>query len=237
MEMTVHGLVRLNERTKMREEDIVTLIVANVVISLGFYEMYEYLLFYSPNDRSCKIAIVSEDRSTLITVYGAEYRIPKNLKRPTRQLLEQAKFIFTDFLFKRIKENNIPYDLKQTEVQLLPPDTGRSKTLRLNASRKVVPKKVKKFAHIQVLSGSGKVYTILYEHKKIVVPQHISNSRDSIVCVKVYLEKIFCVLCEVCSDFKDIFVRIQFFEDNKKPIQEGGYFFDVETLKILLVTI
>lgn len=105
MELTVHANERILGRTKMLTQDVLSLIIGGAVVKLGSSHRYEYLLFYSPPDRRTKVAIVTRERTALISVWETDYPLPKNIGRVTHRLEKLAERRVREFLFWRIKEN------------------------------------------------------------------------------------------------------------------------------------
>lgn len=105
VDISIHGHLRVYDRTKMLPEDVLSLIRANKVVSLGVNNKQEFLLFYSPREKMSKVAIVSADRSTLISVWEIDFNFPHNIIRPTKGMIHQAKTLMNEYLFNQAKKN------------------------------------------------------------------------------------------------------------------------------------
>ncbi|HEY0010484.1 MAG TPA: hypothetical protein VGB97_01050 [Candidatus Paceibacterota bacterium] len=76
MYLTIHGVERIQGRTQMLIKDVLSLIENKKVVELGTDGRFDYLLFYSAPDRSCKIAVVTKDRVKLVSVWHRYFRFP-----------------------------------------------------------------------------------------------------------------------------------------------------------------
>lgn len=103
MQFTAHGAERVLRRTNLLGKDVLSIISSNAVVSLGFWHNYEYLLFYSPNDGVTKIAVVTRDRGTLVSVWYDDYVLPKGVSRVTRQLKRKARQVLAQFAIKKVE--------------------------------------------------------------------------------------------------------------------------------------
>ena len=101
MHLTIHGVERLQERTQMTVKEVLEL-VKECSIPLGSSEESggKFLLFYSPPDRGCKIAVVSEEDNTLVSVWNARFRLPPGLKKVSTRLREQARKLYWDYFYR-----------------------------------------------------------------------------------------------------------------------------------------
>lgn len=103
MELSYHGFERIYGRTKMLPEDVLSVISSEAAVDLGSVERRRYFLFYSPPDKDTKVAIVSEDRTRLITIWEKDYNFPVGVKRVTQKMEKEAHKFLQNFLFARIK--------------------------------------------------------------------------------------------------------------------------------------
>lgn len=77
MEISTHGIERIQKRTKMSRKNILAMVAEGKVIDLEIPGSYVYLLFFSPPDVCTKIAIVSLDRKTLVTIFESDFNLPR----------------------------------------------------------------------------------------------------------------------------------------------------------------
>ena len=102
MELTAHGIERIHGRTRMFTKDVLAIISEGSFISIGNWEEQEYLLFYSPPDGRTKIALVSKDRTHLISIWEDDYFLPGGLRVNWLQRY-QARNMLQSYLLKKIK--------------------------------------------------------------------------------------------------------------------------------------
>ncbi len=120
MYTTHHGVERVLGRTNMVVEDVLKLIDAGAFVPLGAYKKQEYLLFYSPFDRKCKIALVAGRREFLVSVWEANYFLPDGIIRPGRKLKKLARTLLEDYILSRSKVGTVsPEVVGQTFVPQL----------------------------------------------------------------------------------------------------------------------
>ncbi len=105
MILTKHGGERIHRRTRMVVKDVLSLIRSGACVELGAAGGLEYLLFYSPPDTNCKVAVVSEGRSHLISVWETYFDFPEGVKRITAKLENDAHLAVRAFLMKRLSLN------------------------------------------------------------------------------------------------------------------------------------
>ena len=106
MELSNHGRERIYGRTKMLPEDVLSIVSGEAAVDLGSVERRRYFLFYSPPDRDTKVAIVSEDRTRIISIWEKDYNFPVGIRRVTQWHEKRARILLQDFLFARFKEKN-----------------------------------------------------------------------------------------------------------------------------------
>lgn len=101
MYLTIHGVERLQERTQMTVKEVLEL-VKECSINLGSSERgnKEYLLFYSPIDRQCKVAVVSESDDALVSVLNDHYHLPEGVQRVTTPRREKARQLYWDYFYR-----------------------------------------------------------------------------------------------------------------------------------------
>ena len=90
MKLTLHGEDRIALRSTMPSQDIIDLIEAGAVVSLGSTDTFEHLLCYMESDDCCKIACVSPTRSAFLSLWEETWE-PKGACRVTEDLLIEAK--------------------------------------------------------------------------------------------------------------------------------------------------
>jgi len=105
MYVTKHGFERIMSRTSMVVHDILELIESDSVISLGKCHHYEYLLFYSPIDEDFKIAIVTQDRQSLISIWETFYHLPAEIQKIDQKRRKRAYHKQRDYFFSRLERN------------------------------------------------------------------------------------------------------------------------------------
>ena len=122
MEISKHGHLRAMDRTRMLPEDVLSVVKSGMVVPLGFVNGCEFLLFYSPFDRDGKIAVVSEERTLLISVWEPFFTLPAGIIRPTRDMVNESKRLFNAFLFGKLGGNTKifnPNDLLSVKVRAI----------------------------------------------------------------------------------------------------------------------
>lgn len=112
MYKTHHGVERVFDRTKMVVEDVIKLIDADAVVPLGTAGKYEYLLFYSPFDDECKIAVTSKGREHLVSVWEANYALPRKVTKPNYMLKKIARERQRKYVINRIAKSPKLYSAK-----------------------------------------------------------------------------------------------------------------------------
>ncbi len=125
MELTQHARKRIQGRTSMLAEDVLYIISKNAAILLGQANGYEYLLFYSAFDRVSKIAVVSQSRSHLISVWNQRYFLPKGVGKPTKARKKAAYVAYRQIMFDAFldtatlsKEDSNSATLLHTEIEI-----------------------------------------------------------------------------------------------------------------------
>src|SRR3989344_2550217 len=103
MELTIHGVERIQGRTKMQVRDVMELISSGAVVSLGSDNAYEYLLFYSRPNKSARIAVVALGRKRLISVGQKDYRLPDGIRCVDAQLVQRAHDVSSSFYSRKEK--------------------------------------------------------------------------------------------------------------------------------------
>lgn len=116
MRITTHGRERILGRTKMPEEDLIRLLNSRVTVQLSETEDTDFLLFWSPFDRSCKIALMARDR-TLISVWETYFVLPEGVRKPTAKDRRTARKLFEASLRKQ-KERKQPVKRPFTHVTI-----------------------------------------------------------------------------------------------------------------------
>ncbi len=132
MELTQHGSERIRRRTGMTERDVVELAKARIGVELGQDKQFKYLLFFSPPDQDCKIAVTKlshDGTELLLSVWDKYYRLPSSVKRPTLKNERQARRLLHRFVAERAFKNSAPQKRQKpinVRVQILVYDAGRT---------------------------------------------------------------------------------------------------------------
>ena len=101
MKLTIHGSERIFDRTKMVVRDVLSIISSNAVVELGSHGGCKYLLFYSPPDNRTKIAVVTDGRTHLVSIWESDYFLPTGLKSVNKENKRKAMHLCREFMFKR----------------------------------------------------------------------------------------------------------------------------------------
>ncbi|MBI2030978.1 hypothetical protein HYT05_05125 [Candidatus Kaiserbacteria bacterium] len=91
MDLTIHSVERIQDRTSMRVRDVLALVSQNAFVRLGSDNGYEYLLFYSRPDGDVKVAVVDKDRKRLISVWEKHFNLPRGVARVTPGRIRRAR--------------------------------------------------------------------------------------------------------------------------------------------------
>ncbi len=118
MDLTGHGNGRIFDRTLLKPKDVLYILEAKAFVPIGIDKKNdnELVLFYSPFDNNCKIAVLSPDNSALVSVLKAGYLLPEGIEIVTRALKMQAKQKYREWLFGKMKETS---QANQVNVTLL----------------------------------------------------------------------------------------------------------------------
>lgn len=108
MELTAHAIRRIYDRTKLFTKDALSIVTDGAVVNLGSHKGCGFLLFYSPPDNVCKIAVVSEDRRYLVSIWEKSFKLPAVLPKITPKLEREAKRLFQEFIFEKIRPKDLP---------------------------------------------------------------------------------------------------------------------------------
>ena len=103
MEASDHGGWRIFDRTKMCKKDVLSVIENNGAFELGTANKRRFFLLYSPFDKDCKIAIVSEDLRVLVTVWNKNYHIPVTITQVNKRSEDRARIALRRYIFDKIK--------------------------------------------------------------------------------------------------------------------------------------
>lgn len=106
MKITPHATERILDRTKMRIEDVLSIVSNGAGVELGKTEGYRYLLFYSPPDNVSKIAVVSDCGSHLISIWDRNFALPDGIGKVTREHERRARIVMKNFIFERLAPHN-----------------------------------------------------------------------------------------------------------------------------------
>ncbi|MEN9551726.1 MAG: hypothetical protein RI935_103 [Candidatus Parcubacteria bacterium] len=113
IQQTIHGHQRLLERTKARDEDILDILNNNAAVLLGEIEEIKFFLFYSPNDKDYKVALVSNVSKNLVTILETNHKLPFFIKQRIHRDKKEAKNKLQQFILKELaatspKEEKLP---------------------------------------------------------------------------------------------------------------------------------
>ncbi|MDO8593591.1 MAG: hypothetical protein Q7R59_01675 [bacterium] len=109
MDFTDHGIEHICDRTSMRPEDVLSVVSDGASVDLGLSSNgYRYFLFYSSPDNCTKIAIVSGDRTCLVSIWENNYRLPEDVKKATRGRDYRARKKLRAYVFSRLKKTPKP---------------------------------------------------------------------------------------------------------------------------------
>lgn len=89
---------------------------ADAYVPLGVDNQYQYVLFYSPKDRTTKVAVLSLDMSALVSVWENNFRLPDSLPRVTGKQKRLAKSKSLHHFFLRFPET----EKKRTQKKAAP---------------------------------------------------------------------------------------------------------------------
>jgi hypothetical protein len=98
MKITKHGAKRVYDRTAMTPEEVLFLISNEFAVRLESERSPKahYYLFYSPPDEDTKIAVVSKDGATLITVWEKDYILSRGVQKVTPDLESKARALLEE---------------------------------------------------------------------------------------------------------------------------------------------
>ncbi len=102
MKFTVHAAERINGRTKMYSDDVLSILAAGATVYLGSDGNTLFFLFYSPPDKECKIALVREEH--LISIWEKGFALPGRVRRVSSSMESRARKLLETFIYSRIKE-------------------------------------------------------------------------------------------------------------------------------------
>jgi hypothetical protein len=101
MRVSTHADERALQRTFQNPESIIELIENKAVVSLGFDDEFEYLLFHSHPDHDEKIAVVRRDWKKLVSVWHVYFKLPCGIRPPTGKRKRLARSLFRSYLFRQ----------------------------------------------------------------------------------------------------------------------------------------
>lgn len=106
MELTIHGKLRIQGRTHLVAKDVISIIEAGAFVNLGSDAKGNFLLFFSPFDHQCKIAIVAKKENALVSIWEKNYVLPVGIKRVTFAREKVAEGKVRAYLFDRLRKNS-----------------------------------------------------------------------------------------------------------------------------------
>ena len=95
-----HAVERLALRTKMAVEDLQMILAADAYVYLGSRGRRSFLLFYSPRDRKCKVAVIDQGWK-VVTILPRGARLPEGVDSITQARQQKAKTAFNGFVFEK----------------------------------------------------------------------------------------------------------------------------------------
>lgn len=118
MELTIHGRKRILGRTKMLTKDVLALLTNGAFVSLGVVDGREYLLFYSPPDKECRIAVVSADHARLISIWGLGYHLPEGVRKASKRDQRCARDALREYLFRTMEAHFSPEIFLNAKIEV-----------------------------------------------------------------------------------------------------------------------
>lgn len=105
MKLTKHAQERIGHRTTLKSEDVLAMITAKACVLLGRNDKVSYLLFYSPFDMLCKIAVVTRDGAKIVSVWDSDFLLPTGIPRPGKRARRQARALYDAYAQERKAES------------------------------------------------------------------------------------------------------------------------------------
>ncbi len=152
MDVTIHALERIIERTRMTPKDVLEVIRAGAGMSLGVVDKREFFLFWSPFDKDHKIAVLDKDNKTLITVLETHFRLPTKMKKISLGMKLQARNEFRKFMKQRAIREEIA--CQQTFEVLIEVLEGHRRIFTHNVGLVSFPKAPSRNGTIRLLKES-----------------------------------------------------------------------------------
>lgn len=111
MHTSIHGIERVQGRTKMLYKDVLFIIEKGAVVELGEDQGQEFLLFYSPEDRCCKVALTANKRSVLVSIWETGFRFPPSVNRPDKVMRQEAYRLLKGLILTGVVPFALPDEL------------------------------------------------------------------------------------------------------------------------------
>lgn len=105
MELTEHARKRIQERTQLLAQDVLSILEAGAAVKLGEKDSYRYFLFYDPKERKSKIAILNIFETQLISVWEKDFDLPAGIGKVTKNRIKVAYGLYSTFIFGRVTKN------------------------------------------------------------------------------------------------------------------------------------
>jgi hypothetical protein len=80
MQITVHAAQRIQGRTKLQIKEVLSRLNSGMGVEIECPGSYKFLLFYSPRDCCTKLAVVSKNSQTLVSIWESDYLLPRGRK-------------------------------------------------------------------------------------------------------------------------------------------------------------
>lgn len=208
-----HATERIFTRTTMLPDDVANLIRTGNVVSLGFANNSEYLLFFSPKEQAAKVAIVTLDRKKIITVLNQNFRLPSSIQKITKKEIKEVKRLLASYIYRKLKEN-----YKETQDDLVTgKDSPITKKKKSTNKKKVPPTPKNKYVVIQVQVELN--YKTEYE-QDFETPVEVSRFKKGYNALRLYNDELVQLLStieEIAPDtYRDCWYTIRFLSRNKE---------------------
>lgn len=105
MKVRAHAVQRILERSKLPPRHVNDIVSHAAFVDLGLGRACRLALFYSPPDKGTKIAVISPDGASLLSLWNNNFVLPRGVTRVTPELEEEARAILHKFLQARFSQN------------------------------------------------------------------------------------------------------------------------------------
>lgn len=167
MELSNHGVERIQERTKMVQKDVLDVVNGGAAIELGTIAQGAFLLFYSPYDRNTKIAVVSQDRKVLVSIWENYFKLPEGIKRPSGKDHRKARIKLQDFLYQRMFPSSVKRSNADYEVHI-----------EIRSGKTVLHRHVLKYTFSKEPKDIQLLFPVLTKEMRALIAEHELEERD-----------------------------------------------------------